>query len=1206
MGLRIQAYLIGAVVALVHSSASALGLGEIKLNSALNQPLDAEIALLQVRDLSEREIIAGLATPKDFERLGVDRPFFLLDMKFDVDLKNASGPILRISSKKPVKEPFLNFIVQAQWPSGKLLREYTVLVDLPIFSGAQAEPASPVQTSRPSPSVNTNPNNSTSSPRATSSNLTVPERGDRPVSRPRVSEPSFNGSEYGPVKSNDNLWDIARRVRPDSSVTVQQTMLAIQRLNPDAFINNNINLIRRGQVLRVPSRDEIAQTSSQQAVRQVAAQNRQFANRDYSSNAQLEGSKNIAPTTTSTNTIEGRVKLSGDDSDSSGNGLGGGGEGAAVGKLEDKLAVTQEELDATSRENSELRARIRAMEEQIQTMEKLMEVSSEEMRALELAAKQLNDQKANEEQAAAEAQVEGSDGEAAEPATGAEEQVTESGSPSELNAENDAEVATAEDITESVDEAANDAEQSSSVAEQAANPEVKPEVKPETKPAVVAPAKPAKKGIVDLLMENIVYVGAGLGGLIILIAGFLFMRNRDDGFSDEDFEDLDNDFSFEEPSAEVDSDEAEFAESEAYEEQDDDTQIIDEQPSAPAAAETEDVVAECDIHLAYAQYEQAEEKLLTALNSEPDNAAVRLKLLEVYAAQESLVQFDAELAKLKASGDASAIARAESMREGFEGAPPFDESAVSDLELQIPEGDDTVLDFNEEESVAEDFDLNDDKLDFDFDSVDELVSSSDQDEAVLDLAEDLDDTVVAQDEELSLELDSDEDITVTPETNEIDLDFDLDDQDLDLDLEDVDLELDLEEGSFELDDGEAASLELTDESSETLDLSSTEDDTVVPELDAADLSEDLTEDAASLEFEASDFELEGLDSDLSDTAENELVDMNLEEGDFDGLDLGDLDSDQQVSEVVEEAAKEDSSDELEDFDLGGLDSGELDLDSEEFDLASDDLGADLDESPVQAADGDLSAELADEADLSVDDFNELDAPVVEDELSAEGSSELESGPDFDSEVDLESDVNLDALDQELDALAGDLEGDLTSHETDTSDLDSAMEEPVLDFDEDEVAPLVSEPLPEDFDLEDEAAFDGVGEFDLGDAPELSKQDLELAEELDLGDAEPLSEEAKESAQSNDESVVEGEELSSDSDMDITQEYEIPDFDPEEDDDSSLGFLSDSDETATKLDLARAYIDMGDADGAKDILDEIMDEGNDDQKKEAEVLLGRLA
>lgn len=71
------------------------------------------------------------------------------------------------------------------------------------------------------------------------------------------------------------------------------------------------------------------------------------------------------------------------------------------------------------------------------------------------------------------------------------------------------------------------------------------------------------------------------------------------------------------------------------------------------------------------------------------------------------------------------------------------------------------------------------------------------------------------------------------------------------------------------------------------------------------------------------------------------------------------------------------------------------------------------------------------------------------------------------------------------------------------------------------------------------------------------------------------------------------------------DFQLPEFDPDEDDDTNLGFLSDSDETATKLDLARAYIDMGDADGAKDILDEILEEGDSDQKKEAETLMARL-
>src|SRR5690554_6489106 len=140
MGLRTKAYFSGMFLAFFSSIAAALGLGEIKLQSALNQPLNAEIQLLHVRGLTANEIIVGIATPEEFARAGVERNYFVTGLDFALDLNAQQGPIIRVTSREPVREPFLNFVVSAHWPSGRLLREYTLLVDLPVFSGAQSAP----------------------------------------------------------------------------------------------------------------------------------------------------------------------------------------------------------------------------------------------------------------------------------------------------------------------------------------------------------------------------------------------------------------------------------------------------------------------------------------------------------------------------------------------------------------------------------------------------------------------------------------------------------------------------------------------------------------------------------------------------------------------------------------------------------------------------------------------------------------------------------------------------------------------------------------------------------------------------------------------------------------------------------------------------------------------------------------------------------
>src|SRR5699024_5131861 len=104
-------------------------------------------------------------------------------------------------------------------------------------------------------------------------------------------EPASNAriGSYGPIDDNDTLWQIALNARSDRSLSVHQTMLAIQRLNPDAFINGNINLLRKGQVLRLPSADEVRSLSRTEAVREVALQNEEWA--DNSMGAPLNASK---------------------------------------------------------------------------------------------------------------------------------------------------------------------------------------------------------------------------------------------------------------------------------------------------------------------------------------------------------------------------------------------------------------------------------------------------------------------------------------------------------------------------------------------------------------------------------------------------------------------------------------------------------------------------------------------------------------------------------------------------------------------------------------------------------------------------------------------------------------------------------------------------------------------------------------------------
>jgi pilus assembly protein FimV len=106
---------------------SALGLGEFKLESALNQPLDGKIQLLNVGDLTTDQILVNLASREEFEQAGVDREFFLTNIKFNVVLDGQGKGYIRLKTNRLVREPYLNFLIEARWPNGRLLREYTAL-----------------------------------------------------------------------------------------------------------------------------------------------------------------------------------------------------------------------------------------------------------------------------------------------------------------------------------------------------------------------------------------------------------------------------------------------------------------------------------------------------------------------------------------------------------------------------------------------------------------------------------------------------------------------------------------------------------------------------------------------------------------------------------------------------------------------------------------------------------------------------------------------------------------------------------------------------------------------------------------------------------------------------------------------------------------------------------------------------------------------
>jgi pilus assembly protein FimV len=239
---------------LAPGAALSLGLGDIRLDSYLNQPMNAQIAL-SVSPGEIETLRVELASPEAFERAGLDRPEYFSDLRFQVNATGPTSATVQVSSTRPIVEPFVTFLVEARWSGGRVLREYTVLLDPPVFMPGPAVDAPPAPVAAPAPAAE------------------APQAAPAPVARPApapVATPVAARSDYV-VQRNDTLWGIAQRVRPDDTISTNQVMLALFNENPQAF-DGNINRLRAGAILRVPSREQMAANSARDATAEVRRQ----------------------------------------------------------------------------------------------------------------------------------------------------------------------------------------------------------------------------------------------------------------------------------------------------------------------------------------------------------------------------------------------------------------------------------------------------------------------------------------------------------------------------------------------------------------------------------------------------------------------------------------------------------------------------------------------------------------------------------------------------------------------------------------------------------------------------------------------------------------------------------------------------------------------------------------------------------------------
>ena len=900
---------VALVLGITPLGSYAVGLGNIHLNSALNQYFDADIELLSVEQEEISDIKVELASPEAFRRSGIDRPFILSKLSFRAEQTADGNAVIRVSSRDPIREPFLNFLIEVNWPKGRMLREYTVLLDPPVT--LDRKPA-PVQQAPMQPRT---------------SQRTAPAPAPRPVAAPG----STGGGEYGPTQRNDTLWGIASRYRTEGATMVQM-MIALQRANPDAFIDQNINKLKTGQILRIPEADEVLELSRRDASNAYREQLNEWQ-ADSAPAGQVADSSDAvteSPMAPMESAPEAELKIA--SARPSGEGEAGPSEGSNDGQvleqLQQELIASEEAKQAALQEAEVTRSRVEDLEEQLEDLQRLLSLKSDQLAQLQSAAGENAQPAGDMPEMADETPVAGetAGGEMAEtesPVMAGPDQAATETTPEEA-----APLVVDEGASPIMEESSAPAEEESAspVVEQPASPVMESPAETAPEPAATAeqaPAKPASQpapakepGVLDMIAGDTTLLGAAIGGIVVLL-GLLWMAISRRRSSSADFQESIL------ISTVDDTDSEQLTETAAQEPATHPTEetsfLSDFSPSDIDALQDEtgevDPLAEADVYIAYGRYQQAEELIRQAIDKAPERHELKYKLFEILyatkdkdafvslaesASSEGLDRKDPEAwdkvasmgAKLAADHALfSGAASDESLLDDDDLASLEDELSLDD-ELGLDESSSTVDLVDEaqgegskpgQETTGSDLELDDDSAFSGLDDLDDLALDSD-------LTADTDDTG-----ELDIGLDLDEESSPEEEKAASDEEdsFSLDD------LDSLDADTDISLVKPEAGEGE--------EESDSFDLT----------LDSLDADESLDEESLSIEDPLESAELDELQVDAESEAEKleeGVIDFSdsiqLEEGDsqiFDSLEL------EQVEDVSDSDKSEPDSFSLEDL-----------------------------------------------------------------------------------------------------------------------------------------------------------------------------------------------------------------------------------------------------------------------------------------------------
>lgn len=1144
------------------SGAWALGLGEINLDSALNEPLVARIPITVSSPDELRDLDARVALNETFARYGLDRPAFLNSLRFQVT-RQGGQPTLLVTSTQPITEPFVTFLLEANWGRGRLLREYTVLLDPPVFNDqAVAAPVSVAQSVSAQPTI-------TSGQIARAPQAPVPS----PVPQPVYRQPAIVGQDYGPVQRNENLWTISKNSLP-SGVSINQMMIAIYRANPEAFMGN-INLLKEGSTLQIPSADSVRNLLREDANRVVVAHNSQWRGGRAASSSGNRVASSASSRTDSASSVSGagtgesnqRLVLVAPDASS---------DGPGSAEATQRLAEAQQQLADERAENDALSGELQSLREELDEAKKLINLENSGLAELQQSLGE-KDNDAAADGAGVEIEV---------PATidGPDES-----SETETVAE-----ATTDNTIDNTDPTAllNSAGTTTTTEPTVATTTPEATTKPT---AVVTPAVEDKPSLISRILgffgNPFFYIGiallAGLATLGVMLRGRKSSESSEWDALDIDGSDVDLDSSLEElgqatvagksPEELAGADVEYFEDTGTFKPVDFDAteqtgQVAalgaDEAPFADTMAgetgvklDQADALSEADFHMAYGLYDQAADLVSKAVGKEPDRLDLQLKLQEIYFVWGAEDKFLEHAKKLKVTladehpGEWEKIAimgkqicPGDDLFEGGTSSSPIMGDVV-DLQLDGTGTADSI-DFPAAEFSSEEFgndagaaDANEDVIDLDLGDAlfasDEAPTAAGADSNVLDFSIDGPDDLAAS-----------SDVEAVKERIETALS--------NSEGEDTE-EMDLDELGIDLNFGEITSVS-----------EGTSGEFAVYNEEAKDVSQDETA--------AADEDFDELFAGLTDDNEpSAIIDADLAPASLDDDHLGDklLDTSELKVEMEDLLAA----------DVNGL-------------LAADETARGVenldDEIAIDSSDSDSTGSFSAEIrSLSSDEIE------IGEELAA-----TSGGVDFDFNAGDDDETVLQETLVSMDEV----------NVSDVLNTDTDLDEVFAGSDEDTV---LAKALGADGDTPEFAEVFGDPSQDTSSMPALTDldEDDNLTGAVTFQGVFENPAEAEAPVDEFSEDIFPGEDG-------LTQELQAMDLDVGETVDdagegttmrvatSNLALPDNADltinEVSTKLDLARAYLDMGDPDGARGILEEVMQEGNEVQQGDARELLQSLS